>query len=642
MRLSLTLCLIVLGSFWHANCQELKLSNPGDETVVNYADYGIFHNIGTQKYRYEITKRKELMAAVGEGIFPNNKVYQDPEYKKLLKEGKLEGTHWNFIDNKNTKINFYKWATAQEDPGVKQYYTAVLFERLGMLKEAIKAYYAVVVHFPRTTSLTYWQTPWYMGANSIDKIEIITRRNPELGIKLVDAKINVLNGFNVDKKDDEFIVNPGKLIKVNPKKVLESKVKLLKKNIVKTIGGDNVKLVKYGNGHWQLLVDDKPYIIKAFAYTPNKVGLSPDRKTLNASQDWQIQDFNNNGIHDSAYESWIDKNYNNKKDSDEPTIGDFALLKDMGCNTLRIYHHVINKELFRDLYNNYGIMLIIGDLVGGYAMDSGANWDKGTDYEDPKQREKMLGNIRKMVIENKDEPYTLMWVLGNENVYGAGNNSDKKPEAFFKFLSKAASLIHELDPNHPVAISNGDLKFLKIAAENCREIDIFGANAYRGIYGFGRSFFENVKDTFDKPVLVTEFGCSAIGEGFTKEESAIFQSEYFKNNWEDISYHTAGSGAGNSLGGVAFEWIDEWWKANSDLPIRIQKQKQEWYKKRSALYKDLQPENHDELPQFGAPFIDGWSYEEWFGVFSQGDGSKSPFLRQKRPAFEALKNLWSK
>ena len=34
--------------------------------------------------------------------------------------------------------------------------------------------------------------------------------------------------------------------------------------------------------------------------------------------------------------------------------------------------------------------------------------------------------------------------------------------------------------------------------------------------------------------------------------------------------------------------------------------------------------------------------EEWLGIFSQGNGHKSHFLRQLRIAYEALKEIWTK
>lgn len=625
--------------------QYFKLHTPGNKDIVDYSQYGKFIRLGTQKYKYVIKKYKKLAKAVGQGIFPNNSIFKDPEYKKLKKAGKLNGNHWNFVNNNNHKINFYKWATTQEDPGVKQYYIGIMFERLGLIKKAIQSYYAVAVHFPKSISYTYWDSPFSVGQTVLDRIEILCRRNPQLGIKLVDAKIYIENGFDVKTKNDKFFINPGRLIKVPPDKVVEKKKKFSKKEIIKKIGGKKVKLVQYKNKHWQLLVNNKPYTIKAMAYSPNKVGLSPDRGELDPTRDWQKQDFNKNGIIDGPYEAWVDKNKNNKQDPDEKTVGDFKLLHEMGCNTLRIYSHVINKELLRKLYKKYKIRLMIGDLLGVYATESGATWDEGTDYENPKQQERMLENVRKMVLEFKDEPYTLLWVLGNENVYGVACNADKKPEAFFKFVNKAANLIHKLDPDHPVALCNGDLKFLDIIAKHAPDIDIVGVNAYRGSFGFGRSLFRNVKDLMNKPVIITEYGCSAMAEGFTKKEILDFQAEYHKNNWEDIYFHSAGSGVGNSLGGVVFEWVDEWWKANNDLPLRIQLLHKEWYEKKRHLYKVLSYGKgctyHVIVPQFGAPFLDGWSYEEWYGIFSQGDGSDSPYMRQKRPVYDMYKKVWN-
>ncbi|MDD5066358.1 MAG: glycoside hydrolase family 2 TIM barrel-domain containing protein [bacterium] len=626
--------------------EPLQLFEPGTEEIIDYSRYGEFRNIGTSQYSYLIKDREGLARAAGEGVFPNASVLKDPVYKQLLKQGKLKGRHWDFVDTKDHRLNFYKWATAPESPDVKQYYTAIMFERLGMLKEAVKAYYSVVVHYPKGVSYTYWNSPFYLAQTCMDRIEILCRRNPDLGIKLVGARVTVRKGFDIDRSNDEIIVAPGRLIKVNRDDAAEKRREFSRDRIIKTIGGQKVKLVKYDSGHWQLLVDDKPFLVKALAYSPNMIGLSPHTGTVDPVRDWQNQDINKNNRIDGPYDSWVDANNNDQQDPDEKPVGDARLLHDMGCNTIRIYSHVLNQQLFRDLYKQYGLMLMIGDMAGCYATESGATWEKGTDYEDPKQIKRMLANIEKMVKENKDEPYTLCWVLGNENVYGVGNNSDKKPEAFYKFIGQAVDLIHKLDPGHPVAICNGDLKFLDILAGYAPQIDIFGCNAYRGSFGFGRSLFNNVKEIMDKPVIITEYGCSAYADGFTQDEIFNFQSEYHRNNWEDIEYNSCGSGSGNALGGVAFEWLDEWWKANEDLPDRIKQQKKVWYEKRQDEYNkkdDLAGAfKHDSVPQFGAPFLDGWSYEEWYGFCSQGDGYSSPFKRQLRPVYEMYRKVWNK
>lgn len=41
-------------------------------------------------------------------------------------------------------------------------------------------------------------------------------------------------------------------------------------------------------------------------------------------------------------------------------------------------------------------------------------------------------------------------------------------------------------------------------------------------------------------------------------------------------------------------------------------------------------------------FPDGKSHEEWFGICGQGDGSKSPFLRQPRKVYYSYKEIWNK
>lgn len=650
----LFICLLTISGLNLLSAEPFKLYDSGTEETVDYEKYGKFEGVGTENYKYVISDSAGLKKAVGEGIFPNAQaVYQDPAYKQLKEKSGLVGSHWEFVHSENYQANFIKWATASEEPGTKLYYTALALEKAGNIKQAIKAYYAVLVNFPRTIGITYWGTPWYMGQGAISKIRYLTRENPDLGLKLIDAYVKVKNSFDTDRNNDVFIINPGKLIKAKPKDFCEPRLDLAKLQIIKTVGRGKVKLVQYSNRHWQLLVDDKEYVIRGIAYSPNKVGLSPDNETLNVFRDWMYADYNKNGKIDGPYDAFVDKNYNNKQDKNEPSVGDFQLMKDMGINTIRLYHHVdLNKQLLMEGYKNYGFMYLMGDLIGMYAVGSKADWYGGTDYANPEHQKNMLESVRQVVEEYKDEPYILMWVLGNENNYGepgvkgvssgSGCRAKIQPEAYYKFVNEAAKLIKSLDPHQrPVAISNGDTLYLDICAANAPELDIFGVNAYRGEDGFG-SLWQDISDVFDRATMITEYGCSAYNPDWTQKRAELGQAKYHIGNWINIESNFAGRGIGNALGGIAFEWVDEWWKANSDLPVKVQLQNKVWYAKRSAQYKNLQPGTHDTVPQFGAPFLDGWSYEEWLGISSQGDGKLSPFLRQLRPVYFDYKGMWKK
>lgn len=647
MRQKLFFALISLIMFLIFTCRsafsEVKpLFDPGTEEIVDYEKYGEFTGVGAENYKYAIKDRPGLAKAVGEGIYPNNSIYKDPGFVDAQKSGKLRGKHWDFVNVDDPMLGFYKWATAPEEPGVKQFYTARALAEAGHIVHAIKGYYAVLVHFPNSIGWTYWHTPLYTAKMALNEIEYLIRIHPEVGIKLEGAKIAIYGSFDNDRTNDKFIINPGRLLKVKPKEVSAKKVKLSNLKVVRKIGGDHVRLVKYENGHWQLFVDNKPYIIKGMAYTATTVGLSPDNGTLNDQTDWMASDVNKNGKIDGPYEAFVDKNKNNKQDPDEPTVGDFKLMKDIGVNTIRLYHHAHNKELLKDGYENYGFMYLMGDFFGMYAVGSGAKWYEGTDYTNEEHKKNMMESVKQMVLEYKDEPYILMWVLGNENNYGfvgtegvepgLGCKTREQPVEYYTFVNEVAKMIKSLDPNHPVAICNGEVGFLEYFAKYAPEIDVFGVNSYRGPHGFGRSLWEDVKDFTDKPVLITEYGCPSFILG--KEELAEQkQMEYHKGNWEDIEYNLAGSGFGNALGGVCFEWIDEWWKAGPPPQLDPFKQEYEgWdFKKKTRI-----PGN------FMGPFPDGWLHEEYLGLMSQGDGSSSPFLRQLRKSYFWYKENWTK
>ncbi|UCG35351.1 MAG: hypothetical protein JSW17_00700 [Candidatus Omnitrophota bacterium] len=604
--------------------KEIKISlhDEGEEFPVDYSRYGKFKNVGTKDYKYQMNDPIGLGRATGEGIYPNSSsVRFDPEFVKIKKQlHKID--HWKILNSRDLKTAFYKWNLAPESPGTKLFYIAELLERSGLIKHAVKAYHAILVHFPKTYAWTYWHTPWYVGKAALYRLKTILKQNPQLGVKLEDASIIVLNGNDNDVRNDEFIVNPGRLARLSLSEKLfwtqtvcgtkERKPK----NMVEKRGGEKISLLKYENGDWQLLVDGQPFMIKGITYGPTRVGESPDDGSL---MNWSTQDVNKNGLIDGPYETWVDKNQNNQKDPDEKVMGDFALMKEMGTNCIRLYHQPfkLNKELLNQMYDDYGIFVVLGDFLGKYAIGSGADWEEGTDYDNPVHQQNMLESVKNMVMEFKDEPYVLMWLLGNENIYGLGCNADKKPESFFAFANKAALLIKSLDPQRrPIAIASGDSLYLNVFAQHCPEIDIFGTNSYRGKYGF-LDLWDEVRRVAGVAAMITEFGAPAYAAGYEMEEAQDFQNQYHKTAWNDISCNSAGFGAGNAVGGFVFEWLDEWWKA----------------------YK---PAHHDRKGLFAGPFLDGYMHEEWLGLCAQGDGKQSPFMRQLRKAYFTYKELWSK
>ena len=594
----------------------VTLYDEGTEFPVDYSKYGKFVDPGTENFKYIIDDPIGLAKAVGEGIYPNStSIKFDPEYVKLKKQlYKID--HWEILNSRDLNTAFYKWNFAPESDGTKLFYIADILERCGLVKHAIKAYYAVLVHYPNLYAWTYWHTPWYPSKAAVYRIKYLLRDNPELGLILEGAFVRIKGGYDNDIRNDVYAVNPGKFKKVSTEEVKAYYYTLEKgEEIVETRGGEKSKLVKHKNGDWQMVVEGKPFMIKGITYDPTKIGESPDKGTM---ENWTTQDTNNNGIIDSPYETWIDANKNNVQDEDEPIVGDFQLMKEMGVNCIRLYKQPFerNKELLRKMHQEHGIYVVIGDFLGKYALGSGASWEEGTDYDNPEHKENMLNSVRKMVEDFKDEPYIIMWLLGNENVYGLGCNADKKPESFFKFANEAAKLIKSLDPqNRPVGIASGDTLHLEVFAEHCPDIDVFGTNCYRGKQGF-LDLWDEVKRIADRAVMITEYGAPSFAEGYTLQEGEDYQAEYFTNCWNDVHYNSSGYGAGVAVGGFTFEWLDEWWKA-------------------------YEPSCHDAARLSAGPFLSGYYREEWFGIVGQGDGSDSPFLRQPKAAYYTFKELWN-
>jgi hypothetical protein len=323
---------------------------------------------------------------------------------------------------------------------------------------------------------------------------------------------------------------------------------------------------------------------------------------------------------EGIFDSWVDKNKDNSQDANEPLVGDPALLKNMGCNTIRLYYGAKSKKSLAQFCKESGVKVAMGAAFGAYALDSGSTWEKGTDYTDPKQQENMLKVVKDMVLSYKDEPYILCWILGNENNYGVASNANKYPATYCDLVERACRMVHTLDPNHPIAVCIGEVGPLEKLAQFAPDLDMVGINAYRDVEGFG-DLWETVKKKLDKPVFISEFGCPAYFNG--KGEDEVDQARFLEGSWKDINYQRGGgSGEGNSLGGFVFEWMDEWWKSS-----------------KGDSWGD--PLRQNTEGDFRGPFPGGWMHEEWLGIAGQGDGQNSPFMRQLRKTYDSIKKRWA-
>ena len=293
---------------------------------------------------------------------------------------------------------------------------------------------------------------------------------------------------------------------------------------------------------------------------------------------------------------------------------EMSLLKNMGVNVLRLYVGVKPKWI-RYIYEKYGIYTMLNHTFGRYGVTlPDGSWMGNTEYGDPRVRELLISEAKAMVEEAKGTPGLIMYMLGNENNYGLfwegaetedipmeERKSTVRATAMYKLFNDATLAMKELDESVPVAMCNGDLLFLEIIREECKDVDIFGTNMYRGI-SFGDAF-QRVKDELDKPIIFAEFGADAFN-ALSNEEDQMNQAYYNMGNWQEIYENAYGLGkAGNSIGGFTFQFSDGWWKMGQTNNLDVHDNTASWA---NGGYE------HD--------FVEGQNNmnEEWFGICAKG------------------------
>jgi hypothetical protein len=318
---------------------------------------------------------------------------------------------------------------------------------------------------------------------------------------------------------------------------------------------------------------------------------------------------------------------------------EMSLLKNMGVNAIRVYTGIQPKWI-QYIYENYGIYTMLNHSFGRYGLTLDGAWVAITDYSSPRTQKLLLSEVEELVKTYNDTPGLLMYLLGNENNYGlfwAGAETEDFPDdeeekqfigekrgrPMYKLMNEAALKMKATDGSHPVAICNGDVLFIDIIAEECKDVDIFGVNTYRG--ASFTDLYEEVGEKLDMPVMLTEFGADAYN-AIENSEDQQSQAYYLVNNWQEIYENAYGLGKeNNSIGGFTFQFSDGWWKYGQTTNLDVHDNHASWAN--GGYDRDYVPGENN-------------MNEEWFGICAKGPtNERGLYQLYPRAAYYALKKV---
>ncbi len=369
-----------------------------------------------------------------------------------------------------------------------------------------------------------------------------------------------------------------------------------------------VEVINNSDGH-TLMVDGKPFMINGMNWGYVPIGTNYNYSLWTQSDD--------------VIKSALD--------------AEMSLLKNMGVNAIRQYTGIQPKWITY-IYENYGIYTMLNHSFGRYGLTIDGSWVAVTDYRDDATQKILMSEVTELAQTYKDTPGLLLFLLGNENNYGlfwAGAETEDFPDdkekekavgelrgrPMYKLMNDAAVKMKSINSSNPIAICNGDLLFADIVADECKDIDIYGTNMYRG-KSFGDAF-QRVSKELNMPIMFTEFGADAFN-ALSNQEDQKMQSFFMVENWKEIYQNAAGLGkANNSIGGFTFQFSDGWWKLGQTKNLDVHDTGASW--SNGGYYLDTKDGSNN-------------MNEEWFGICAKGPrNERGLYTLYPRAAYYSLK-----
>ncbi|MFJ4175364.1 beta-glucuronidase [Microbacterium sp. NPDC089696] len=207
-----------------------------------------------------------------------------------------------------------------------------------------------------------------------------------------------------------------------------------------------------------------------------------------------------------------------KGHDDAYLVHDFALMRWMGANSFRTSHYPYAEEVL-DYADRQGIV-VIGETAAvglNLAIAAGHLGAREITTFGPDgafgdaTREAHAQHLRELIGRDRNHPSVVMWSLANEP-----DSRDPGARAYFEPL---VELARELDPTRPLAYAN------MILAQPDTDViadlfDVLSINRYYGWYQDTNDLaaaeqhleaeLRAWERTFDKPILMSEFGADAV------------------------------------------------------------------------------------------------------------------------------------
>jgi hypothetical protein len=180
-------------------------------------------------------------------------------------------------------------------------------------------------------------------------------------------------------------------------------------------------------------------------------------------------------------------------------LGSPEKLRAHGGNSFRTWSTLNGRDTGRQVLDRA--------LSNGLYVAMGLDVDherRGFDYANPKAVAKQFALLKSQVLELRDHPALLVWVVGNEL------NFEKNPKVW-EAVNDLSKMIHEVDPNHPTTttLAGFNQQTVNLVQQRASDLDFLSFQMYCDIINLPRYLREA---HWAKPYLVTEFGATGHWE----------------------------------------------------------------------------------------------------------------------------------